>query len=106
MGSCDEEYEDGLNNDLSKIYTHEIQLGVFQHDDLEWIRNACTKKQREELLDHLQVVAGAIYPRTLRKEPAEDVLQENKSHGGKNRCLVKVKRMGGEAIRVERECYA
>jgi hypothetical protein len=106
MEGCNEEYEDGLNNDLSKIYTHEIQLGVFQHDDLEWIRNTCTKIQREELLDHLQVVAGAIYPRTLRKESVADVLKENKYHEGKNRCLVKVKKIGSEVIRVERECYA
>ena len=76
-----EERWDKDEDGTSKIFTRSIHLGVITHDTLQWIQNICNPKQRKELLDNLYVIAGLVYPKSGRKNTAQEVLKvinENK----------------------------
>lgn len=49
-----------------KIFNHEIWNAVLTHDGLQWILAICSPRQRNELLDKIQILASAVYPRSQR----------------------------------------
>jgi len=49
-----------------KIFNNEIWNAVLTHDGLQWILAVASPRQRNELLDNVQVLAGAIYPRSQK----------------------------------------
>lgn len=76
-------------NGTLKIFNHEIWNGVLTHDGLQWIFTT-SPRQRNELLDKIQVLAAAIYPRSQKidETDAPKALEILKSHhknwNGKN----------------------
>jgi hypothetical protein len=73
MGS-DTEYEDLENSQFDeeygnlKIFNHQIHNAVLTHDGLQWILKVASARQRNELLDKIVVLTGALYPRSERIE--------------------------------------
>ena len=51
-----------------KIFENEIHNAVLTHDGLQWILNVASKRQRNELLDNLVVLASMHYPASQRIE--------------------------------------
>jgi hypothetical protein len=49
-----------------KIFNHEIWNGVLTHDGLQWILAICSPRQRNELLDNIQILSSSVYPRSQR----------------------------------------
>jgi hypothetical protein len=47
-----------------KIFNHEIWNAVLTHDSLQWILAICSPRQRNEMLDKVQILASAVYPRS------------------------------------------
>ncbi len=52
-------------NGTLKIFNHEIWNGVLTHDGLQWIFTT-SPRQRNELLDKIQILSAAIYPRSQK----------------------------------------
>ena len=74
-----------------KIFNHEIWNGVLTHDGLQWILAICSPRQRNELLDNLQILASAVYPRSQKlsttdspKESLEQLKTQYKNWEGRN----------------------
>ncbi|MDF5717181.1 MAG: hypothetical protein PUP93_25765 [Rhizonema sp. NSF051] len=74
-----------------KIFNHEIWNGVLTHDGLQWIFAICSPRQRNELLDNLQILASAVYPRSQKlngdhnpKESLEVLKTQYKNWEGRN----------------------
>lgn len=51
-----------------KIFEKEIHNAVLTHDGLQWILNIASKRQKNELLDNLLVLASMHYPASQRIE--------------------------------------
>ncbi|NJM22996.1 MAG: hypothetical protein HC907_32070 [Richelia sp. SM1_7_0] len=51
-----------------KIFNNEIWNGVLTHDGLQWILAICSPRQRNELLDNIQILASSVYPRSQKIE--------------------------------------
>lgn len=49
-----------------KIFNYEIWNGVLTHDGLQWILAICSPRQRNELLDNIQILASSVYPRSQK----------------------------------------
>ena len=49
-----------------KIFNNEIWNGVLTHDGLQWILAVASPRQRNELLDNIQILASSVYPRSQR----------------------------------------
>lgn len=73
-----------------KIFNHEIHNGVITHDGLEWILAICGDRQREELLESIQVLASEVYPRSQRivgkqaPEAYKELVDKNNNWDGIN----------------------
>ncbi|NMG11943.1 hypothetical protein [Brasilonema sp. UFV-L1] len=96
-----------------KIFNNEIWNAVLTHDGLQWILAVASPRQRNELLDKVQVLAGAIYPRSQRiDEPdvakALEILNERHVNWqGKNTTEVVRDELGNLGIdRKMRQCHA
>jgi hypothetical protein len=65
-----------------KIFNREIWNGVLTHDGLQWILAICTPRQRNELLDNIQILASAVYPRSQKidGENPKDALENLKNN--------------------------
>jgi hypothetical protein len=59
-----------------KIFENEIHNAVLTHDGLQWILNIASKRQRNELLDNLVVLASMHYPASQRIENSEKAILE------------------------------
>nr|YP_009243970.1 hypothetical protein Sdur_174 [Sporolithon durum]AMK96212.1 hypothetical protein Sdur_174 [Sporolithon durum] len=91
-----------LENDHSKIYSRQIHLGILEHEGLNWIYTACNKKNREELLDKLNVITAAYYPKSKRVKTAKEFFHKLESHKGRNYCYVK---KSEKIVRIQEECH-
>ena len=65
-----------------KIFNHEVWNGVLTHDGLQWILAICSPRQRNELLDKIQILASAVYPGSQKltaesPKQALEVLKDN-----------------------------
>ncbi|MEC4811900.1 MAG: hypothetical protein SAK29_01250 [Scytonema sp. PMC 1069.18] len=73
-----------------KIFNHEIWNAVLTHDGLQWILAICSPRQRNELLDKIQILASAVYPRSQRitinspKEALETLKTTYNNWSGRN----------------------
>jgi hypothetical protein len=65
-----------------KIFNSEIWNAVLTHDGLQWILAICSPRQRNELLDNIQILASAVYPRSqrLNDENPKDALENLKDN--------------------------
>lgn len=61
-----EDLEEELSNDSSHIYTREVKLAALQSDNLDWLENVCSRQEREEFLDKLEVIAAVFYSKSKR----------------------------------------
>lgn len=52
-----------------KIFENEIHNGFLTHDGLQWLFAVTSARQRNELLDKVCVLSGALYPRTDEIKP-------------------------------------
>lgn len=59
-----------------KIFQNEIHNAVLTHDGLQWILNVASERQKNELLDSLQVMASMHYPASKRIQESETSTQE------------------------------
>jgi hypothetical protein len=59
-----------------KIFENEIHNAVLTHDGLQWILNVASKRQRNELLDNLVVLASMHYPASQRIENGDKSILE------------------------------
>ena len=96
-----------------KIFNKEIWNAVLTHDGLQWILAVASPRQRNELLDNVQVLAGAIYPRSQRINESDvpkalEILKEK--HGnweGQNTTEIVRDELGNLGIdRKMRQCHA
>lgn len=73
-----------------KIFNYEIWNGVLTHDGLQWILAICSPRQRNELLDKIQILSSAVYPRSQKingtnpKEALEVLKEKYSEWDGKN----------------------
>jgi hypothetical protein len=73
-----------------KIFNNEIWNGVLTHDGLQWILAICSPRQRNELLDNIQILASAVYPRSQKidgqkpKDALESLKTSYNSWEGRN----------------------
>lgn len=95
-----------------KIFNHEIWNAVLTHDGLQWILAICSPRQRNELLDKIQILASAVYPRSQRlcgdnpKEALEKLKETYNNWSGRNTTQrVKVKGRSKIVMNFE-ECHA
>lgn len=49
-----------------KIFNHEIHNGALTHDGLQWILAIASPRQRNELLDNIQILSSSVYPRSQK----------------------------------------
>jgi hypothetical protein len=96
-----------------KIFNNEIWNAVLTHDGLQWILAVASPRQRNELLDNVQVLAGAIYPRSQKiDEPdavkALEILNEKHAKwSGKNTTEIVRDDLGNLGVdRKMRQCHA
>ena len=94
-----------LNNDRTKVLSHNIELGVIQEDFIDWLMNICSPKQRTELLDKLEVATAAFYPKSERKQTFEEFEKAVKNHRGVNTCEAEI-RERKRIISINEECHA
>jgi len=94
-----------------KIFNNEIHNGVLTHDGLQWILAICSPRQRNELLNSIQVLASSVYPRSqkIECENSIDGLQKleakHKNWKGKN-TTKRVKCFDGhELVRISKKCH-
>ncbi len=79
-----------VENGSLKIFNHQIWNGVLTHDGLQWILSIASPRQRNELLDNLQILASAVYPKSekISVENEDNLLSELKKQynnwNGKN----------------------
>ncbi|BAY73583.1 hypothetical protein [Trichormus variabilis] len=59
----------------TKIFHYEIHNGVLTHDILQWILRTASKRQREELLDKIEILTSAVYLRSQRIDVNIDELE-------------------------------
>ena len=59
-----------------KIFENEIHNAVLTHDGLQWILNIASKRQRNELLDNVVVLASMHYPASQRIENSDKAILE------------------------------
>jgi len=85
----DETFESIEDEGYNKVFTNEIELGLINHDVLQWIDNICAKPQRRELLDNLQVINAMWYPKKLRVDTVEQVKEKLANHKGEHTSNVK-----------------
>jgi hypothetical protein len=69
-----------LNNDFTKIYSHNISLGIWQADDLRWIEHICSASEREELYDKIQIISAFYYPKSCRVDTFEELMHKLTLH--------------------------
>lgn len=73
-----------------KIFNNEIHNGVLTHDGLQWILAIASSRQRNELLDNIQILASSLYLKSekIDCENSIDGLQKlrniNSKWSGKN----------------------
>jgi hypothetical protein len=73
-----------------KNFNNEIWNGVLTHDGLQWILAICTPRQRNELLDNVQILASSVYPRSQKieelkpKDALEKLQSDYDNWDGKN----------------------
>jgi len=96
-----------------KIFNNEIWNAVLTHDSLQWILAIASPRQRNELLNNIKVLAGAIYPHSQKiNEPdapkALEILNENyENWEGKNTTEIVRDNVGNLGIdRKMRQCHA
>lgn len=83
-----ESTEEELSNDSSRIYTKEINLAVFQSDDLNWLENVCSKQERDELLNKLEVIAAVFYPKSKKVNCISKLRASETSYKGGNKWIL------------------
>jgi len=96
-----------------KIFNYEIWNAVLTHDGLQWILAVASPRQRNELLDNVQVLAGAIYPRSQRINESDtpktlEILKEKHANWeGRNTTEIVRDELGNLGIdRKMRQCHA
>lgn len=77
------------NTGLNKIFTHEINMGILNHDGLEWIKNIASQRQRKELLENLVVVSVLYYPKSNQVDSVQTIFDDENKHTGSNTVKVK-----------------
>lgn len=73
-----------IDDNNTDIFSNEVYNGTITYDTLDLIFTELDKKQREELLDKLYVVAGIFYPKHMEcknKEELKFKLEEYKNTG-------------------------
>ncbi len=96
-----------------KIFNNEIWNAVLTHDGLQWILAIASPRQRNELLDNIQVLAGAVYPRSQKIDEVDtpkalEILKEKHvTWKGKNTTEVVKDELGNLGTdRKMRQCHA
>lgn len=83
----DIDYDDSFENcdsDETRIYSHQIHLGVLQSDGLEWLRNFVCKAERVEFLKKVMVISAVYYPKSKECKTLAEYKQMNRAHKGRN----------------------
>lgn len=94
------------NIGTTKILKNEINLGVIQHDGVQWLDNVASPRQRREILDNTLVISVIYYPKSCRVDSLDKLLSAQKNHKGKNTCTPKGKGKNTKVVKVEQECHA
>lgn len=95
-----------------KIFNNEIHNAVLSHDGLQWILAICSPRQRNELLDNLQILASSVYPRSQKIECENGIDGLNKLENAhlkwKNKNTTRRFKYddGHEIVRKSRNCHA
>ncbi|NEQ20296.1 MAG: hypothetical protein F6K28_13835 [Microcoleus sp. SIO2G3] len=96
-----------------KIFNNEIWNAVLTHDGLQWILAVASPRQRNELLDNVQVLAGAIYPKSQRinesdtAKALETLKEKHADWQGRNTTEITRDELGNLGIdRKMRQCHA
>ncbi|WP_414589111.1 hypothetical protein [Scytonema sp. PCC 10023] len=96
-----------------KIFNNEIWNAVLTHDGLQWILAIASPRQRNELLDNVQILAGAIYPKSQRINESDtpkalEILKEKDTNWeGRNTTEIVRDELGNLGIdRKMRQCHS
>ena len=107
---CDSDLQGGAtfnydNDGTSKIYKHEIHLGIITSDIVEAIKLYCGQRQRKELLENLYVKTAIIYPATHYVETYDEVKQAHKDFKGEN--TFDIQQFNGllTTVQVKQQCH-
>lgn len=95
-----------------KIFNHQIWNGVLTHDGLQWIFTT-SPRQRNELLDKIQILAAAVYPRFQKIDESDapkalEILKSrNKNWKGRNTTKIARDKFGNIGVDFKnRQCHA
>jgi hypothetical protein len=94
------------NVGLTKIFTHQINLSLVNHDFIQWLDNVATARQRKELYDNLLVVTAVYYPVSERVDTVEALRKAHDKFTGRNTCTIKKVKGKTTKIAVSQECHA
>lgn len=100
----EEQGDEYLRNDDTRIYSRELHLSPLQDEGLEWIRYVLTREQREEFLDKCVVVSAIFYPKSQKCSSKDEVVKCFKQHQGKNECFA-VDSDGYKIYNISNECH-
>lgn len=67
LSETDEWWSDD-NVGITKVFTHQVNLALVNHDAIQWLDHVASPRQRKELYDKLLVVAAMYYPASERIE--------------------------------------
>jgi len=97
---------DEKNVGVTKILTREVNLGVITEEFLDWLYMTCSPRQRNEILDNLEVISVAFYPNLLHCDSYEELIEKLKNFKGKNKTKGKVELGDTHVTKIFRPCYS
>ena len=100
----EEQGDDYLRNDITRVYSRQLHLSPLQDDGLEWIRNALSPLQRNEIYENAYVICAVFYPRSQRCDSFEEVLEAHKEHNGQNKTYA-YNKQDYKVVKVYNECH-
>ncbi len=93
------------NYGLTKVFKYDVQTAIITHDGLQWIRNICSPRQRNELLKNLVVDTAMFYPKSDRVDTVQELIKSHANHNGKNTCEITSVGDLTTITKKEQECY-
>jgi hypothetical protein len=94
------------NVGLTKVFTHQVNLALINHDFIQWVDNVASVRQRKELYDNLLIVTALYYPKSDRVDSVIQLRERHDKFVGRNTCTIKKVKGQTTKISVSQECHA
>ena len=93
------------NIGLIKIFKNEVINGIITHDFIQWLDNIATPRQRKELLDNLLVYSAGWYPKSLRVDSIDKLIEKHNNYKPKNTTTIKKSKKGRVKVAIQDMCH-